>query len=172
LKFTRRLKYYLLRLKRIRGTPHELALGIALGIFTGMMPIMPFQITLAVALALFFKVSKITAAMGTWVSNPLNWYFLYYFSFKIGAFFLGLSEKNRIFLSVMASIREGEELLATMGKMASAGGTIMAAFLLGGITMGLTVAIPSYFVFLRLFRAFEVWKRARRERIDRRRALK
>ena len=164
MKFTRQLKYYVVRLKRLRGTPHELALGIALGIFTGMMPIMPFQITLAVALALLFKGSKITAAMGTWVSNPLNWYFLYYFSFKIGAVFLGLSEKNRIFLSVMATMREGDELLATLGKMASAGGTIMAAFLIGGLTMGLVLAIPSYFVFLRLFRTFEVWKKARRER--------
>ena len=90
--FERQIRYYYLRFIRLRGDPSELALGMALGVFTGMMPIMPFQIAVAVALALFFKGSKITAALGTWISNPLNWYFLYYANYKLGAFILRLPE--------------------------------------------------------------------------------
>ena len=162
--FRRQIRYYFLRLMRLKGEPHELSLGIAIGIFVGMMPIMPFQIALAVTLALFFKGSKITAVLGTWISNPLNWYFLYYFSFKIGAFILGLSEKNRIFLSLMESINYNEEILVILGKFAHAGGAIIFAFLIGGVLMGLVVAIPSYFFFIRLFRFIRNWREKRKKR--------
>ena len=63
--YERQLKYYYIRFLRLRGEPHELALGMAIGVFSGMMPILPFQIALAVTLALLFKTSKITAALGT-----------------------------------------------------------------------------------------------------------
>ncbi len=71
MKFNRQIRYYYLRFIRLRGQPHDLALGMAMGIFCGMLPIIPFQTALAVTLAIFFKGSKITAALGTWVSNPL-----------------------------------------------------------------------------------------------------
>jgi uncharacterized protein (DUF2062 family) len=163
-RFSRQIRYFYLRFIRLRGEPHALALGIALGIFAGMMPIMPFQIALAVTLALLFKGSKLTAALGTWVTNPLNWYFLYYYAYKIGASILGIPGKSKIFSSVMASIRQGEEAIAIIGKIAGAGGTILAAFLVGGFIMGLIAAPPSYFIFLRLFQFIRRWRQDRRER--------
>lgn len=164
MKFSRQIRYFYLRFIRLRGEPHELALGMALGIFSGMLPIMPFQIALAITLALFFKGSKITAALGTWVTNPLNWYFMYHYSYKIGASVLGLPEGNGVISSVMFSIRQGKEALVIIGKIAGAGGTIVAAFLLGGLIMGFTAAIPSYFIFLRLFQFIRQWRQERRER--------
>ncbi len=164
MRFSRQIRYFYLRFIRLRGEPHELALGIAFGIFAGMMPIMPFQIALAVTLALLFKASKITAALGTWVTNPLNWYFLYYYSYKIGASILGIPGKSKIFSSVMASIRQGEEAMAIIGKIMGAGGAMVSAFLVGGIVMGVIAAIPSYFIFLRFFQFLRTWRRQRRER--------
>ena len=162
MKFQRRLKYYYLRLIRLRGEPHELALGMALGIFSGLMPILPFQTAVAVALAIFFKASKITAALGTWVSNPLNWYFLYYSSYKLGAYILGLKEQEVTFSSVMAAIRSGQELMTILGKILGAGGTFVSAFLFGGLVMGLAVALPSYLLFLHIFKRVRAWRRSRR----------
>lgn len=163
MKFSRQIRYFYLRFIRLRGEPHELALGIAFGIFAGMTPIMPFQIALAVTLALIFKASKIAAALGTWVSNPLNWYFLYYYSYKIGASILGVPGKSRIFSSVMVSIRQGEEAIAIIAKIAGAGGTMAAAFIVGGLIMGLAAAIPSYFISLRLFQFIGQWRKKRRK---------
>ena len=134
------------------------------GIFTGLMPIMPFQIALAVALALLFKGSKITAALGTWISNPLNWYFIYYFNYKIGASILGLSERNRAFLSIMESVHHGEEAMVIGGKIASAGGVIIGAFLVGGLVMGFVTAIPSYFIFLKTFQSIKNWREERKKK--------
>ncbi len=153
-----------MRLIRLRGEPHELALGAMFGITAGMMPIIPFQTALAVTLALFLKGSKITAALGTWISNPLNWYFLYYYSYKIGAWILGLSEKNRGFTSIMESMQVGEEPMVAVGKIAGAGSSIIAAFILGGVVMAFLLAGPSYFFFLWLFSAIKDWRAQRRNR--------
>ena len=161
--FERQIRYYYLRFIRLRGDPSELALGMAFGVFTGMMPIMPFQIAVAVALALFFKGSKITAALGTWISNPLNWYFLYYANYKLGAFLLRLPEQNEMFSSVMAAIQSGEESMVIVNTILGAGGVSLAAFLLGGLVMGTVAAFPSYFIFLPVFRRIRDWRRARRK---------
>ena len=162
LKYSRQLKYYLLRFTRLRGEPHDLALGLSLGIFAGMMPIMPFQIAFAVMLSLIFKVSKITAIIGTWISNPLNWYFVYYFSYRIGGSLLGLSMKKGIFPSVMTSIRNGEDVIVILGKILGAGGNIVFAFILGGFLMGIVVSIPAYFLFLKVFQFIHKWREERR----------
>jgi uncharacterized protein len=152
-RFRRSLKYFYLRFIRLRGNPHELALGMALGIFAGSMPVLPFQTALAVFLALIFKGSKLAAALGTWISNPLNWYFLYFCSYKIGAGILGLSGTGRVFHSIMLSIHQGGNGWILFQKMADAGGEIIAAFLVGGLVLGLALSIPSYFIFIKIFRS-------------------
>lgn len=164
--FERPIRYYYLRFIRLRGEPHELALGMSFGIFSGMMPILPFQIAFAVALTLLFKGSKIAAALGTWVSNPLNWYFLYYYSYKLGAFILRLQEQNAIFSSVMTAIQSGEDAMVIAGKITEAGGFVIAAFLVGGLVMGTVAALPSYFIFLRIFRSIRLWREGRKRISD------
>lgn len=162
---TRRLPRYLyLRLIRLRGRPHELALGMAFGIFAGVMPILPFQIATAVLLALIFRASKIAAALGTWISNPLNWYFLYYYSYKIGAGLIDLDKTNGVFASVMASVHNRDDGWIIAGKIADAGGHMIAAFLLGGLVLGFIIAPPSYFVFLKIFQALDRWRQRRGSR--------
>lgn len=162
--FNRRMKYYYLRFVRLRGEPNELALGMAFGVFAGMLPILPFQTAFAVTLALLFKGSKITAALGTWVSNPLNWYFQYYYSYKLGALLLGVPKENRVFSSIMAAVQSGEESMVIAGKLIGAGGAMIAAFLLGGLLMGVVVAPLAYYVFLRLFNHISLWRKSRKER--------
>ncbi len=164
MRFERQIRYYYLRFIRLRGGSHELALGLAFGIFAGMMPIMPFQIATAVALSLFFKGSKIMAVVGTWVSNPLNWYFLYYYNYKLGAFLLRLPENSAIFSSIMSAIRSGDESMVIVGKILGAGGVSLAAFLLGGLIMGIVLSVPSYFIFFRFFRYIRAWRESRRGR--------
>ncbi len=164
MKFERQLRYYYLRFLRLRGEPHELALGVAFGVFAGMMPIMPFQIAVAVALALWFKGSKITAVLGTWISNPLNWYFLYYYNYKLGAFFLGIKGNNKVFSTVMSAIKSGGEPMAIVGMIFEASGMGIAAFLIGGLVMGFVAAVPVYFVFLPIFTRIRIWRRAGRKR--------
>ncbi|MBU0735782.1 MAG: DUF2062 domain-containing protein [Proteobacteria bacterium] len=162
MKFKRQLRYYYLRFIRLRGNPHELALGMTFGIFTGMMPILPFQMALSVGLAMLFKGSKITAALGTWISNPLNWYFLYYYSYKLGAFILGIKGHSAMFSSIMTAVQLGEDSMVIVEKILAAGSLTVASFLVGGLVMGTVTSIPSYFIFLHIFRRIRVWRESRR----------
>ena len=161
-KYERQLKYYYVRLLRLKGEPYELALGMAIGIFSGMMPILPFQIALAVTLAFLFKASKITAALGTWVSNPLNLYFIYLYDFKLGAYLLGVEGGHEILKSVMVSINRGDEMAVIWGKLFSSGMTLISTLLVGGIIIGTVAAVPSYFIFLKIFQKIREWRQKRK----------
>lgn len=160
--YERQLKYYYIRFLRLRGEPHELALGMAIGVFSGMLPILPFQIALAVALALLFKSSKITAALGTWVSNPLNWYFIYLYDFKLGAYLLGVEGGHEMLKSVMASISRGDEMAVIWGKLFSSGLTLVSTLLVGGILIGAVTAVPTYFIFFKVFQKIREWRQKRK----------
>ena len=163
MKLDRLRRYYYLRFIRLKGEPYELALGMAFGIFSGMMPIIPFHTAVAVALAFFFKTSKITAAIGVWISNPFNWYILYYLNYRIGAFILGLSGNDRGFSLLMKSIRNAGEGMTLITHFAGVSGTIMAAFIIGGLIMGVIAAVPSYFVFLKIFGLIRTLRKGMKE---------
>lgn len=164
MKLSRHAKYYYLRFIRLRGEPHELALGMALGIFSGMLPIIPFHTATAIALALILKGSKITAAIGVWISNPFNWYLLYYLNYRIGAFILGLSRDNSGFSSVMKTIRQSEKGMSFILEIAHASTEIIAAFIIGGLIMGIIAAVPSFFIFSKIFDFLREWRKKKKRK--------
>ncbi len=161
MRFDRQFRYIYLRLIRLRGHPDELALGMAFGIFIGMMPIIPFQTALALALAIAFKASKITAALGTWITNPATTYIIYKYCFRVGSFILGYDHNTKILAPVVEAINKGE-VLNSIIKILSAEGMVVAAFLLGGIVLGIIFAVPSYFTFFYFFKIFISWRKSRK----------
>ena len=78
------------RFVRMRGEPRELALGMALGLFLGLTPTMGVQILLAVFFASLFKWSKLTAATGVWITNPVTAPVVYGMTYLTGSRILGL----------------------------------------------------------------------------------
>ncbi len=163
MEFKRRLKYYYLKLTRIKGEPHELALGLACGVFAGLLPVIPLHTVLALVLALLLRCSKITAIIGVWISNPLNWYLLYYANYKLGIWVLRVSEEHRPVAAILAAIQNQEAGKVIMEKMLNAGGILVSAFMLGGVLMGVAGAVPTYFIFLRFFRRVQVWRVNKKE---------
>jgi uncharacterized protein (DUF2062 family) len=83
-KLKRFIRHWYLRLIRIQATPHNIAIGLAASIFVGLLPVVPFQTVIAIALAFVVRGSKIAAALGTWVSNPLNWVPVYLMFYYVG----------------------------------------------------------------------------------------
>jgi len=128
---------FLRQLRELRCKPHEIALGMAIGVFIGITPTIPLHTILAVSLAVFARGSKLAAALGVWVSNPLTIPLFYYGSYRIGRFVLGLPGLQ---------FPEAHSLLA----MAKLGGTIMGAMVLGGIILGIIPAVLAYILTLRL----------------------
>lgn len=75
-------KYWFFRLVRVPHTPHQTAMGLTVGVLAGYLPIIPLQMLLAVSLAVVVRGSKLAAAVGTWVTNPVTWipaHMLYYY---------------------------------------------------------------------------------------------
>lgn len=150
-----------LRLARLRGHPHELALGMAFGIFIGMTPTIPFHMITAVTLALFFKASKITAAAGTWVCNPLTIYPIYKYCYKIGITILGFDYNAKLLLPVAEAINH-MEVFDVVATILGSGAMAVVTFLLGGIVLGVIFGVPSYFIFFYFFKIFISWRRSRK----------
>jgi uncharacterized protein (DUF2062 family) len=84
-----RFSQMLVRMRQLEGNPHYIALGMAVGIFVSITPIIPLQTIVAIALAFLVRGSKSAAALGTWLSNPLTIPLVYYANYKLGCMLLG-----------------------------------------------------------------------------------
>ena len=127
-------RYHYLRLMRLRKSSHEIALGLALGIFVGFLPIVPFQSITVLILAFIFRGSKIAAFAGTWISNPLNWVFFYYGLYLVGSLILPFPE-----------VKFDPEHLE-MGELIAAGWKVFATMVAGGLILGIPSSIITYFL--------------------------
>jgi len=77
------------KIKRLQGNPHYIAMGMAIGVFVGVTPTIPFHTALAIALAFVLRGSKPAAAIGVWIANPLTIPLFYYGSYKVGILLSG-----------------------------------------------------------------------------------
>jgi uncharacterized protein (DUF2062 family) len=125
------------RFVRIRGKPREIALGFALGVFIGLTPTMGIQMPIAVFLAAIFKWSKISAACGVWITNPFTAPFIYAATYFVGAKLLGIETAMSL----------PEELNWDLVRdMLSNAPLIFGALTVGGILLGLPLAILGYYL--------------------------
>jgi uncharacterized protein (TIGR03546 family) len=84
----RAIRYYWLKFKRLQDSPQKLAWGMALGVFVGMTPTVPFHTVVVLFLAPLLRVSPVTALMGIFIMNPITMAPLYFAAYKIGKFIL------------------------------------------------------------------------------------
>ncbi len=124
------------RFLKIRGSPREIALGLALGLFVAMTPTMGFQMALAVCLATFFKWNKISAGLGVWVTNPVTAPFIYPVCYYLG---------SRIY-SVPKSLTLGHGLdVETFYLLLVKAPDLFIALTIGGVIIGLPLAVTGYY---------------------------
>jgi uncharacterized protein (DUF2062 family) len=87
----RQAKLNFLRFIRLKGTPEEIAKGLALGIFIGMTPTMGGQMIIALFFAVLLRENKLAAALGVWITNPLTAPFIYGLEYESGRLLLGMA---------------------------------------------------------------------------------
>ena len=133
----RTLKRIYYRFLRIRGTPNQISLGLALGIFIGMTPFLGFHTVIAVLLASVLKWSKITAALGVLITNPFTAPFIYPFTYHIGAKVTGFSDRSQ-----WLKIFEPGGVIGLMEDSPM----ILVDLSVGGGIIGLPLAVISYYV--------------------------
>jgi uncharacterized protein len=136
MKIKRALKYHWLKFRRLQGDPRKLALGVAMGIFVGVTPTLPFHTFMILALAPLLRVSLFAAYLGIWVSNPLTWVPQYILAYEVGQYLLFRGEPLRIPTHV--------NLSAFLDLLWRGG----LALQVGGLIIAVPPTIASYFITL------------------------
>ena len=155
-KFKRILRYMYLRLVRQQMPVHNVAVGFAAGMFVGFLPIIPFQTIVAVAVAFPVRGSKIAAALGTWISNPINmipFYLMLYYAGK---------------LIIPWDVPPFDPDLLELTVMLEQGWNWFLVMLAGGVFLGVPASIISYFLARRAISGYrrrkQAWRRKQRSK--------
>jgi len=142
----RTIRFQWLKFKRLQGDPRKLAWGMALGVFIGMTPTVPFHTALALILAPFLGISPVTAYLGIWVMNPVTIAPIYLTAYKAGQFLLFRGEP--LTLPATFDVQNTLELLWRGGL----------ALQVGGVLIAILPAIISYFLTLWAFQRYRQHK--------------
>jgi uncharacterized protein (DUF2062 family) len=125
------------RFIKIRGEPRDIAMGFALGLFLGVSPMFGLQVWVAILLAALFKWSKISAALGTAISNPFTTPFIYAATYFVGSKLLGMGNILPPSLGW-----DFDTLLRILSKTPQ----VFWAWTLGGVIIGLPLACFGYYL--------------------------
>ena len=88
MKYFRILKDYIVRLSKKGLSPHEIALGVAVGIFVAFIPLFGTHTITAIVLASLLRVNTLIVLLGTQISNPLTLPFQLFISAEVGSVIL------------------------------------------------------------------------------------
>jgi hypothetical protein len=132
--WSRSSRYIVYRLRRLSDTPHAVALGFAVGVFTAVTPFIGTHMIMALLLAWVIGGSLVAAALGTFVGNPLTYPLIWYVTYEVGNLMLrGEMDQRRIDLSGGIFQTSLEQLWPILKPMT-----------LGSIPVGIALAALSY----------------------------
>lgn len=140
-----KFRNFINKTKTLQGDPTYIARGIAIGVFVGITPTIPFHTAIAIVLAFILKASKPAAVIGAWAGNPVTIPFFYMGSYKIGMLLIG----NTKIL--------GKNIL-TIQELLQLGINTTAAMILGGVVLGILPSIAAYFITRNIFTAIHARK--------------
>ena len=136
-RFLTPLKKAYARFLKIRGTPREIALGLALGLFVGMTPFMGLHLAIAIPLAALFKWNKFAAGSGVFITNYITAPIIYSFTYWVGAKILGIRRAFSL---------ANEEGFSAFTQLMRNAPEIVTAMVVGGAVLGLPLAIMGYYL--------------------------
>lgn len=165
MKFLRICKYYFLKFKRLKGDPHSLALGTAIGIFIGISPTMPFHTILILGLCVITRSSAIAAIISSWlICNPLTYIPIYYFSLVIGNLVTPYNLSWIRIRSFIEAITGDQSFSTSLKDFANLGFEAVVVMVLGGAVLALPFTFASYFFSLRFFKSLRTKRDKRKNR--------
>ncbi len=158
--WSRSVNYVMLRVNRLSGSAHTIALGCAAGIFVSFSPFMGLHFLIAALIAYVIGGNLLASALGTFFGNPITFPFIWASAYKFGHWILG----NEI-----TAFRVGD-LLDTFSKgllfvINNAYEVYILPMMLGGAPLGFITAFFGYFIIRNLV---EKYQKARADRLAKR----
>lgn len=159
----RSLRYILLRLMRVRATPHQLAFGCAIGVFASVTPLVGLQMALAGLLALLLKASFTAAMLGTFFGNPIVWALIWPATFSTGSYLLGVpGGLDQVALQAQFAEFWQSVMEFSPGMVSGALGIlwpIVKPMLVGSLPVGIAIGGAFYLAIKRAAIAYQARKR-------------
>ena len=164
--WSRSFNYVKARVSRLRGTPHFIALGFVTGIFVSFTPFYGLHFIIAGLLAWLIRGSILASALGTFILNPLTLPLILASTHYLGSWILGVHDNGMVaplpdtvihpsydsIWSGSGSFYEFVSQLWQYGKPMT----------VGGVPLGLAVALLLYYP---VRKGVEAYQTARRKRI-------
>ena len=146
------------QLKRLRASPHEVALGCAVGVFVSITPLLGAQMLIAALLAGLLRASVPAAVLGTFFGNPVSWPIIWTSTYAVGLQIIrpdgvlgaGDFEQNVMLLWAALLERSPELLNATAALV----WPLLLPMLVGSLPLGLLTAAIVYYISRNLIRGW------------------
>jgi len=146
--------YLLMRLKRLPGTPHAIAAGLATGVAVGLTPFLGLHLPLALALAWLTGGNLLAAGLGTLVSNPWTLPLIWASTYRLGCLLLGRAPHG---LHLLADLRPK----ALLGEV----GLLLWPMTVGAAPLAAAAWAATYLLTVRAVAAVREERRRRLERL-------
>ena len=156
---SRAIEYISIRLKRIPDTPHKISLGMSCGIFASFTPLFGLHFLIAGLLSYLLTANVLASLIGTFVGNPITFPIITVFNLKLGEWILGSSEYSSgdggkifegfldfIFLIYKSFFTEGSIGENNVPRMNEFLNGVFIPYSLGGLILGIFIAVISYFL--------------------------
>lgn len=160
LRHVTRYVIYMWRLMvRARATPHQIALGCAIGVFAACTPFLGIQMLLAAVIAFMARANIAASLIATFVGNPLSWPAIWSASYVAGAFVLGVDPAFAADQVKGTAVAIGESLKdpspANIDAAVVTISPLVRPMVIGSLIVGLTAAIAAYYPTARAVRMLQ-----------------
>jgi len=138
-----RLRAMWVRLLGLDDTPHNIALGVAIGIVVAFQPIVGIQMVVSAVICKLVGANVAAGVPWAWITNPVTIAPIYYATYRVGVLFTGgaktYADIERVVKQIFAldwsrGLVEGYYLLAD----------IFWPTVIGGFIVGITIAAVFY----------------------------
>lgn len=145
------------RIIHVDDSPHRIALGVALGMFTAFLPFLGLHTITALMLAVITRANKAIALLCSWISNPFTVIPIFVPCYLLGRAVVGIfrstpptdtAEVAHILTQTLSFSTLTSALTTTefWREMAAFFGKIGVELMTGCLICGVTTAISSYFI--------------------------
>lgn len=148
--WARSVNYVLLRVNRLSGSAHAIALGCAVGIFVSYTPIMGFHFLAAATIAYLVGGNLLASALGTFFGNPITFPFIWASAYKFGHWILGNNVGEFRVAELLAAFSNGP-----LHALNNAYEIYMKPMMIGGIPLGFVCGFFGYFIIRKLVENYQ-----------------
>jgi len=165
--WTRAFQYVKHRLRRLPGTPEQIARGIWAGVFTVFSPFFGLHFLVAAVMAKLMRGNMLAALLATFIGNPLTYVPIAIVSLQTGHFLLGSTQRNQVDASLFSKFGGaagdlGHNFLAMFTaerahwvELSVFYRDVFFPWMIGGIIPGIIAATISYYLSVSVIRAYQ-----------------